>query len=48
MKPSASATGEYVAFLDHDDELADFALWEAVRAINENPISIFSTPTKTR
>ena len=21
------ATGEYVAFLDHDDELADFALW---------------------
>jgi len=30
-------TGEYVAFLDHDDELADFALWEVVRAINENP-----------
>ena len=30
-------TGEYVAFLDHDDELADFALWEAVKAINENP-----------
>ena len=31
------ATGEYVAFLDHDDELADFALWEVVRAINEHP-----------
>jgi len=31
------AAGEYVAFLDHDDELADFALWEAVRAINESP-----------
>jgi len=31
------ATGEYVAFLDHDDELADFALWEVTRAINENP-----------
>ena len=26
-------SGEYVAFLDHDDELADFALWEVVRAI---------------
>jgi GT2 family glycosyltransferase len=31
------ATGDYIAFLDHDDELADFALWEAVRAINESP-----------
>jgi glycosyltransferase involved in cell wall biosynthesis len=30
-------TGEYVAFLDHDDELADFALWEVVRAINDHP-----------
>jgi len=31
------ATGDYVAFLDHDDELADFALWEVVRAIHEHP-----------
>lgn len=31
------ATGEYVAFLDHDDELAAFALSEVVQAVNENP-----------
>lgn len=31
------ATGEYVAFLDHDDELAPFALSEVVKAINEKP-----------
>ena len=30
------ATGEYLAFLDADDQLADFALWEVVRAINEH------------
>jgi GT2 family glycosyltransferase len=30
-------TGEYVAFLDHDDELAPFALWEAVQAVNRSP-----------
>jgi GT2 family glycosyltransferase len=30
-------TGEYLAFLDSDDELADFALSEVVRAINEDP-----------
>jgi GT2 family glycosyltransferase len=29
--------GDYVAFLDHDDELAPFALFELVRAINEYP-----------
>ena len=29
--------GEYVAFLDHDDELADFALFEVVRKLNESP-----------
>jgi GT2 family glycosyltransferase len=29
--------GEYVAFLDHDDELAAFALSEVVRAVNDNP-----------
>lgn len=28
------ATGEYVAFLDHDDMLAPFALHEVVRALN--------------
>lgn len=31
------ATGEFVGFLDHDDELTPDALYEVVRAINENP-----------
>lgn len=31
------STGEYVAFLDHDDELAGVALSEVVRAINAHP-----------
>ena len=31
------STGEYVAFLDHDDELAPFALSAVVQAINDNP-----------
>jgi len=31
------ATGEFVAFLDHDDELAPFALYEAARVLNELP-----------
>jgi GT2 family glycosyltransferase len=30
-------TGDYVAFLDHDDEIAPFALSEVVRAINDHP-----------
>lgn len=30
-------TGEYVAYLDHDDELAPFALSEVVQAINDQP-----------
>ena len=30
-------TGDYVAFLDHDDELAPFALFEVVRSINDDP-----------
>jgi O-antigen biosynthesis protein len=30
-------TGEYVAFLDHDDELAAFALSEVVQAIQDHP-----------
>ena len=33
----ALAAGEYVAFLDHDDTLAPFALFEVVRAINGEP-----------
>lgn len=33
----ARATGEFVAFLDHDDTLAPFALFEVVRALNERP-----------
>jgi GT2 family glycosyltransferase len=31
------AQGEYVAFLDHDDTLAPFALFEVVRALNLQP-----------
>lgn len=31
------ATGEFVCFLDHDDLLSSNALYEAVRAIHENP-----------
>jgi GT2 family glycosyltransferase len=30
-------SGEYVAFLDHDDELAAFALSEVVQALNDHP-----------
>lgn len=29
--------GEYIAFLDHDDELPPFALFEVVKAINQSP-----------
>ena len=31
------AQGEWIAFLDHDDQLAPFALYEIVKYINENP-----------
>ena len=31
------ATGEYVALLDHDDELHPLALYEVVRALQQNP-----------
>ena len=31
------ATGEYVAILDHDDELAPVALFETVKLLNEHP-----------
>jgi len=31
------ATGDYITFLDHDDLLPPFALFEVVKAINENP-----------
>ncbi len=35
------ATGDYMAFLDHDDTLAPFALFEIVKAINETPEADF-------
>jgi O-antigen biosynthesis protein len=35
------ATGDYIAFLDHDDTLAPFALFELVKAINNNPSADF-------
>jgi len=31
------ATGDYIAFMDHDDTLAPFALYENVKCINEQP-----------
>lgn len=31
------ATGDYVAFLDHDDTLAPFALHEVVKLLNQDP-----------
>lgn len=31
------ATGEFVAFLDHDDELAPWALYEVARRLNADP-----------
>jgi len=31
------ATGEFIGFLDHDDELAPFALYEVVKLLNEKP-----------
>lgn len=31
------ATGDFIALLDHDDIIAPFALFEVVKAINENP-----------
>ena len=35
------ASGEYVAFLDHDDTLAPFALHEVVAAVNAHPDADF-------
>ncbi len=31
------ASGDFIALLDHDDTLAPFALFEVVKAINQNP-----------
>ncbi len=33
----ALATGEIIGFLDHDDELVPFTLYEIVKLINQNP-----------
>lgn len=35
------ATGDFFAFLDHDDTLAPFALYEIVRAVNQHPDADF-------
>ena len=37
----SQSTGEFIAFLDHDDILPAFALYEIVKAINENPDTDF-------
>lgn len=34
-KALSMATGDYIALMDHDDELTPDALWEVVKAINE-------------
>ena len=35
------ATGEYIGLLDHDDLLAEFAIYEVVKCINEHPEAKF-------
>lgn len=35
------ATGDFIAFMDNDDELPPFALYENVKAINKNPQADF-------
>jgi O-antigen biosynthesis protein len=35
------ATGEFIALLDHDDELSPFALYECVKVLNEKPETDF-------
>lgn len=35
------ASGEFVVFLDHDDTLSPFALFEIVKVVNENPETDF-------
>ncbi|MDZ7620948.1 MAG: glycosyltransferase [Candidatus Competibacteraceae bacterium] len=43
----ALATGDYLAFLDHDDELTPDALYHVVKAINEHdPDLIYSDEDK--
>ncbi|MDO8834374.1 MAG: glycosyltransferase, partial [Vicinamibacterales bacterium] len=37
----ACATGEFVAMLDHDDELSPDALFEVVKCLNDNPTADF-------
>ena len=37
----SQSTGEFIVFLDHDDILPPFALYEIVKAINENPDADF-------
>jgi GT2 family glycosyltransferase len=37
----AQATGDFVAFLDHDDALAPEALYEVVRCLNDHPDADF-------
>ena len=37
----AAATGEFIALLDHDDELAPEALFEVVRLLNQHPEADF-------
>ena len=38
----SAATGEFIAFADHDDELTPHALFECVKALNNNPdIKVF-------
>jgi O-antigen biosynthesis protein len=35
------ATGEFIALLDHDDTLAPFALFEVIKALNDDPAADF-------
>lgn len=40
-KAISLSTGDFIALLDHDDTLAPFALFEAVKTINEHPDTDF-------
>ncbi len=37
----SASSGDFVTFLDHDDKLSPFALYEIVNAVNKNPDSDF-------
>ena len=43
-----AATGDFIVFADHDDELTPDALFRCVKALNEDPDLRFCIPMKIR